>query len=420
MRGSIRSLGAAALLAILAVGSPPAPAVASSPSLTLGATDDIIVAGEAVTLSGTAKRVEVGSQVVLQQRVGGSWQALATRKLKKARTYAFRQTPSVGTVVYRVHLSRQSGQAAANSPTETVLVVPTSTVTAAARVVGGGTDVIVEGNVSPAGTSSGVTGTTTRVGLEQLVDGTWVAVDGALTPAGTFSIQHTFAAGDYLLRIHRPVDQWGGEAVSSVMNVSVTNVAKTALPKAFFGIDYAGPTMVAQNIDEPAWSATGLPLGMHIDALTGEIYGRPTGPPTSSPVRVTATGLRSGATAWREFTLAYGAVPGTLGCQRYLVGDHVEGDLVMLIAPEWDPQLVDGNGDLKYGFTGSWLINGDEQTHDFAAGVPAAGVALVRQMTEGATYDLELRVNGVPTMSGTVTMDDSCQPNPSLPRQELP
>lgn len=90
--------------------------VHASPSLTIRASDTVLLHGASVRFSGRARDTRRGSVVKLQRRTRDGWRTVARTRVRATRRYSFTTTPPRGYRSYRVFKPRQRGQRAAASP----------------------------------------------------------------------------------------------------------------------------------------------------------------------------------------------------------------------------------------------------------------------------------------------------------------
>jgi hypothetical protein len=183
------------------------------PQLTINSSADPISYGQSVTISGVAAGAAGQPLSLLARNPGGKFASVATTTTSAGGTYTFNQSPLRNTA-YQVAGAKTKSAILFEGVKYVLTAAPAALTTQAGQVL------TITGTVKPpvpAGHAIYIErGYRSGIGFHLLVVGT-------VSAAGTYSISHTFFAGDVLrLRIYIPGDPVNQGVASSVFDVSVT------------------------------------------------------------------------------------------------------------------------------------------------------------------------------------------------------
>ncbi|MFL6060064.1 MAG: beta strand repeat-containing protein [Marmoricola sp.] len=231
-------------------------------AVTIAATPTTIGTGGAASLHGTVSPFVSGGTVLIQKLAGSTWETDASTTIGSNGSYAASVSPSA-TTTYRAAVSRTGVNAGAQSSPTTVTVTQASPPT------------ITTTSLPQGDKGVSYTATLTKAGG----DGTWSISVGQL-PAGltlapaTGVISGTPSAGGTVNFTARFTETATGLSATKALSIVVTPppaITTTSLPDATQGIAYSFTLTKTGN--PGTWSIAGLPTGLSINPVTGEISG---------------------------------------------------------------------------------------------------------------------------------------------------
>ncbi|WP_109506961.1 hypothetical protein [Nocardioides speluncae] len=256
-----RWLVAVLMLTGLTLTGPPSHAAVQ---VTIGASQTVFRATDAVAVRGKAVGAKPGTVVKLQRWVGGTWKTLQSRKTWSAQTYSFSVRLPAGVQYVRVIKPRQLGQPAAASPNLklTALVI---------TLIADKTTMMADEWLHVSGTTIGAR-LDSQVNLQVLSsEGVWTTVSHFdERPTRDYSMETRLAPGYQYVRVMMPRQLGQPSVVSPTLRITVRRNPKLVATADFESVwpDRQQISLTGAVTEGPASAVLAM------ERLDGEVWER--------------------------------------------------------------------------------------------------------------------------------------------------